>query len=139
MAGRARIDAQELISAMTRMYVKVQVRHFLVCARAGGMPDTQAVRGETTIHRASDSGDHSHRRHGGGIIRGANVGDVSSRNDQDMPRMKLSQIEKRDGERVRRDDGCGQLARQNVTEDARCAHADPLKTSPRIRVPLSRR
>jgi len=39
-----RINVEKPVTDMARVHVKVQVRHLLIGAWAGGMPNTQAIR-----------------------------------------------------------------------------------------------
>src|SRR3954465_12541507 len=87
------------LSASPRMNVKVQVRHFLVCARPSGVPDAQAGSRKGCTDGTCDASDHNEDGGGRLIVRTANIADVRPRNDEDMSWMELSQVKKRNGKR----------------------------------------
>jgi hypothetical protein len=104
------------------MNVKVQVRHFLVCARPSGVPDAQAVSRKGCIDGTCDARDHNEDGGGRLIVGTANIADMRPRDDEDMSWMELSQVKKRNGKRILRHDRSGQSAGDHVAErtDAKC-------------------
>jgi hypothetical protein len=72
------------------MDMKVQVWHFLVRASASRMPDTEAVGGKAAMDGTGDAGDHLYDGDGDVVVRGAEVSDVTSGDDEDVPWMKLT-------------------------------------------------
>ena len=100
------------------MNVEVQMRHFLIGAFAGRVPDRDTVARESSIDRARHSRDHdADRRRELGTSR-TNVRDVLARDDEHVSGVKLPKIEKRDRLAIRRDDRGWESASRDLTEGA---------------------
>jgi hypothetical protein len=113
-----RIHPKKVIADASRMNVKMQVRHLLVRAFAGGVPDAQAIARKGCIDGACYARDHEED---GGSYLIVGVPDISQmlpRNDEDMSWVELSQVEKGHGQVIVRNNARRQPAGDNVAEYA---------------------
>jgi hypothetical protein len=116
MRGSVWIDPKHAVAKTTRMDVDVEVRNFLIRACACGMPDAQSVVRKNGVDRTSNLGDRRHDGARDAFVGVANVYDVTSRNDENMPGMKLSLIDKGDRFVVCVNNGRRQLPCDDVAE-----------------------
>ena len=100
-----RIDPKQSVAKTAWMDVDVEMRDFLIRARAGGMPDAQPVVRKNGVDCTSDLGHRRHHGAGDVFVGDANVYDVTPGNDENVSRMELPLIEKGDGLVVCSDDG----------------------------------
>ena len=106
----------EAVVDTTRMNVEVEMWHLLIGAGAGGMPDAQPVGGKDRIDGARDTSNHDEDSCRCLVVGIPQVGQVSARDNENVPWMELTQVEKGDREIILGDDGGGEAAGDDLTE-----------------------
>jgi len=77
-----RVNTQDVIADEAWMNVYVQVGHFLKGRLTDRVPETQALIGKRTAHRASHTRHHGHERGAGSVIELAHIPEMPPRNHE---------------------------------------------------------
>jgi hypothetical protein len=84
-----RVNAQNVVAHEAWMDVYVQVWNFLERGLANRVPETQALIGKGTTHRASDARHHGHECSAGSIVKLSHIMEMLSRNDKRVAWVEL--------------------------------------------------